>query len=1263
MQKIFFSLLLLVSLLNSLNIRSQYIIMGESTAIQNEGESFNVLNNGNTPTNLQNIIWSVTGMTVSPFNITGNGTPNCTISFPATGNAVVHFYAEKAITGEVVSLAHNVTVNPPPLGTVDIASGGELRCQGSGTYDYNASAANATSYSWSISPSGAGSINQSTGLVTWNSSFYGTALISVTAYGANNATRTDQKNVTVEQQLYALPLQVNEGPNFCSGTSVRLYTPPAAQVGVDYTLRNSSGTSFGTKQASSNGQNLEWYVSNSGTYHLVASKSNYSCSDDIGDSVSINVIGQVNEATASDPTPLCGPGNVTINATPQGAGDRIRWFASNGIELTTGVSANTLSYTGYVGSTTKFYAESYHDQTGCKASTRKEINVTVKTVPTTPLLSSTVQQPTCTTSTGSFTITNHNSSYTYSVNPSGGVSISNSGVVTAPKGSYTVTATLNGCVSDVSESKTINPQPNTPAAPTFETISQPTCQNPVGSFTITNFNGNVASYSLDPSTGVSISDTGEVTAPPETYTVTVTQNGCSSTAPVMAIIEPAPAASTYYADSDGDGLRDPDSIGELDCNIRGTGWTLSQTVDLCPDLNDPTNAPPKTWYLDTDKDGFRDSGSVGEQDCNIRGAGWTLNTSVDNCNDQYDPTNRCLAPPTLSSDPQDHNYIYTRTYLYEKDMTVEFFTKNDTLIQEITFFDGLGRPFQQLGVAQSPSEKDIVTHIGYDDFGRQDKEWLPIPDLDVNNTLGSYRIQDMEQATRTYYKNHQIYGDDFPNLTGTDVNPYSEKHFEPSPLNRVLKQAAPGEAWKLNPNGDDHSIEFGYQANTVADNVRQFKVTTNPVGGAYIPNLAFEQDNSGNDIEYYDAGELYKTVTRDENHVSGKNHTTEEFTDKQGRVVLKRTYADITNADGSVSVAEPHDTYYVYDDYGNLTYVLPPKVDTSDGVDATELSELCYQYVYDHRNRLVEKKVPGKGWEYIVYNKLDQAVMVQDSVQRAKSPKEWLFTKYDAFGRVAYTGKATDDRGRTAVQTEVDGLTTDLWVVQQTTDRNMEFNEDVTIYYDNGAYPNGSSTTTLTEVLTIDYYDNYDFLTSETGMGLPSAVFGKAVENNDNLDKIKTRGLATGSKVKVLGQGQWMTSVSGYDKKGRPIYTHGKNGFLGTTDIVETQLDFTGKPVKTKTVHIRNGVTIATIDNFTYDHVGRLLSQTQCIGDGTLGDSCTGGSGAVADLTINSGTVTDTRVATGSITVSPEVTLLPDALLHIDPNANGSGGNGGTDRF
>ena len=70
-----------------------------------------------------------------------------------------------------------------------------------------------------------------------------------------------------------------------------------------------------------------------------------------------------------------------------------------------------------------------------------------------PILSA-VTQPTCSTATGSFTITNYDASYTYDVSPSTGVSLSGD-TVSAPSGTYTVTATLGVCTSIASSSVVI----------------------------------------------------------------------------------------------------------------------------------------------------------------------------------------------------------------------------------------------------------------------------------------------------------------------------------------------------------------------------------------------------------------------------------------------------------------------------------------------------------------------------------------------------------------------------------------------------------------------------------------------------------------------------------------------------------------------------------------------------------------------------------------------------------------------------------------
>ena len=115
-----------------------------------------------------------------------------------------------------------------------------------------------------------------------------------------------------------------------------------------------------------------------------------------------------------------------------------------------------------------------------------------------------------------------------------------------------------------------------------------------------------------------------------------------------------------------------------------------------------------------------------------------------------------------------------------------------------------------------------------------------------------------ENDINTYYKNK--YADDFEGITDlTQINAYSERVFEQSPLNRVLEQGAPGAAWKANPNSDtDHTIKFDWETNS-ANEVHYFKVTFPTVDG----NLDTENPSLVKD-GYYAANQLYVTITKDE---------------------------------------------------------------------------------------------------------------------------------------------------------------------------------------------------------------------------------------------------------------------------------------------------------------------------------------------------------------------------------------------------------------
>ena len=666
--------------------------------------------------------------------------------------------------------------------------------------------------------------------------------------------------------------------------------------------------------------------------------------------------------------------------------------------------------------------------------------------------------------------------------------------------------------------------------------------------------------------------------------------------------------TNWYRDLDGDGYGN-ENQSIVQC-VQPENYVSNQ-LD-CDDTNSNIHNE-RAWFFDGDHDGFGNPEDIITQ-C-TQPDGYVSNAS-DVCPDYASfENNGCSAFG-------NENYIHTTTYLNAfSEAQLSTISASDKL-ENITYFDGLGRPKQQIAIGQSPTGKDIITPILYDAFGRQPKDHLPYVPGDTNN--GAFRTGDQEAVLQSYYSG--LHPNDFTEGIAAS-NPFSEKVLEASPLNRVLEQAAQGTDWAV---GNGHTIKFDYQTNSTEE-VRLFEVA---LTNTYEPTLI--------ETGFYNSGELYKTITKDENHdgTSTKNHTIEEFKDKQGRVILKRTYAST----GSAQV-EAHDTYYVYDDFGNLSYVIPPLVNTSDGISNTELAEACYQYQYDYRNRLIEKKIPGKDWEYIIYDKLDRPVLTQDANLRANN--QWLFTKYDLFGRVVYTGRY--NHSEVLDQNEMQAYFTE----QNTLDPYNAYNINATKMYEekvlsgtgfeNSYYTNDNFPTTNIEILTINYFDDYHFDT--VGLTLPTSVLDQPVTT-------RTKTLATGSKIKVLNPSPealegWITTINAYDEKARPIYTASHNAYLETTDILKTQLDFVGKVDQSISMHSKTGQdNIVVQDEFTYDHSGRALSHTQAIAD-----SETSLLNAVPEnLELDGTSHTDQPIsATHSIILKPGFTATPGFHASISP--------------
>ncbi|SHJ50407.1 DUF6443 domain-containing protein, partial [Aquimarina spongiae] len=542
------------------------------------------------------------------------------------------------------------------------------------------------------------------------------------------------------------------------------------------------------------------------------------------------------------------------------------------------------------------------------------------------------------------------------------------------------------------------------------------------------------------------------------------------------------APKNFYRDVDTDTFGDPNALFYRSA-APSDGYSYVLNGEDCND-NNPNIHPNTVWYRDGDNDGFGDPSDT-QTGCTPPTGYVTDNT--DQCPGEYGEDMGCTGIPHSLSLSNTESYVFTRTYQTAMSSPNEIQVNRD-VIETVTYFDGLGRPKQQTAIKGSPTQKDIITHMEYDEVGRQAKQYLPF----AKANQGSYTAVNITNDINQYYLD--TYAVDFAGITNpAQVNAYSETIFEDSPLNRTLEQGAPGKDWKVDPNSDtDHTIKFDWRHNMANEVVR------------------FDVDFTNSDTEkpvlsqngYYAANELYVSITKDENWTTadGDNHTTREYKDKQGRVVLKRTFASTSSAS-----SEAHDTYYIYDNFGNLSYVLPPKVTVANGVSQSELAELCYQYKYDYRNRLVEKKIPGKGWEYIVYNKLDQPVMTQDANLRSKN--QWLFTKYDRHGRVAYTGLIGNSSGRIPMQESADN--TVVYTQHESKQSSAQTIAGTTIYYSNNAIPQG-----IAEIHTINYYDDYNF--DRHGMDKPATVYG--VTTTDQV-----RSLPTGTKVRVLDTNNWIT--------------------------------------------------------------------------------------------------------------------------------------------
>jgi len=469
----------------------------------------------------------------------------------------------------------------------------------------------------------------------------------------------------------------------------------------------------------------------------------------------------------------------------------------------------------------------------------------------------------------------------------------------------------------------------------------------------------------------------------------------------------------------------------------------------------------------------------------------------------------------------------------------------------VNYVGGLGNSLQTIAsqasplTAQNSTKRDIVQTASYDVYGRQLQQYLPY----VSSANDSkYRATAL---TNNGYANSEQYAFYQSTTTkiATDTKPYTKAEVETSPLGRVVAQTGLGSSWHDN----QKKAVNQFMLNRATDAIQLWTVD-NTTG---LPSTAAN----------YGDYQLYQSIVTDED-----NNRIKTYTDKLGRVVQKEVEA---------SASTWLKTIYIYNDLGQLAFTVSPE--GARTITATPaqafLDSWTFQYKYDVMGRVVESKTPNAGWVYTIYDALDRPLLTQNADQRTRN--EWTFVKYDMYSRPVVTGYKVIASSRTTVQTSVDAQTSQY---ETTT-------TDAIGYTLTNTYPSAVAN----DLLTISYYDNYNFITN-TGWDAEAHSFALVSELGVTSYNTLITGLPTGGKTRMMGAtpaATWLNAVQYYDSYYRPIQVIAEN-HQGGLDRTTNSYSFPTRLDETLQTH--QGLTTVTVDRkLKYDHVNRLTKIYQNI--------------------------------------------------------------------
>lgn len=451
----------------------------------------------------------------------------------------------------------------------------------------------------------------------------------------------------------------------------------------------------------------------------------------------------------------------------------------------------------------------------------------------------------------------------------------------------------------------------------------------------------------------------------------------------------------------------------------------------------------------------------------------------------------------------------------------------NSYIDAVQFFDGLGR--EELGMIRDFWQGGaLATLQTYDSHGHADRKWLPVP-VSGNGYVEPSQI--MAQGLSAY----------------NNSRPYTENTFLSYPTDSIIAVYGPGSQW----------AEKGVTAATFVNNVSTGRLSC----------AQFKVGSDGSLVHQGQvaAGILVANETTDED-----GHTQFLFSDAEGRIILSRAELGDTLVD----------TYYVYDGYGQLCYVLPPEASkvlaAQNGqwnLNNETINKYCFVYRHNDYGECIEKKLPGCESIFMHYDRGGRLVLLQDGNLRQDG--SWRIMLYDKFGRqvIVMTGRVTDP---------------EQWASAA---EHASFTGSGSLegYAINWEIPSSSN------ILQVNYYDNYDFLNSFAAISDSLAYV--AMTGYDNKyqgasEALAAKGMLTGTATRVLnhsGDGDLLVSAMYYDLHGNVIQSHEQNN-LGGYEHHYYHLTFTGKPLKVKHVHETADTTLTDVYQYTYDNMERPLT-------------------------------------------------------------------------